>query len=55
MSPGAVVVGAHINGLGVIRALGPRGVPIAAVSTRPYDIAQHSRWVSERHELREFR
>ena len=54
MTPGAVVVGAHINGLGVIRALGRRGVSIAAVSTRPYDFAQHSRWVSERHELREF-
>jgi predicted ATP-grasp superfamily ATP-dependent carboligase len=54
MTPGAVVVGAHINGLGVIRALGPRGVPTAVVSTRPYDFAQHSRWVSERHELREF-
>ena len=54
MTPGAVVVGAHINGLGVVRALGARGVPIAVVSTKPYDFAQHSRRVSERHELHEF-
>jgi D-aspartate ligase len=51
MTPGAVVVSAHINGLGVIRALAARGIPIAAVSTRPFDIAQHSRWVSESHQL----
>jgi D-aspartate ligase len=51
MTAGAVVVGAHVNGLGIIRALGGRGIPIATVSTRPFDIAQHSRWVSERHAL----
>lgn len=51
MAPGAVVVGAHVNGLGVIRALGARGIRIASVSTRPFDVAQHSRWVSERHQL----
>ena len=47
MTPGAVVVGAHVNGLGIIRSLARRHVPIAVVSTRSYDIAQHSRWVSE--------
>jgi D-aspartate ligase len=51
MEPGAVVVGAHANGLAVIRALAARGIRIAVVSTRPFDVAQHSRWVSERHEL----
>jgi len=51
MSPGAVVVGAHANGLGVIRSLGPRGIPVVSISTRPFDIAQHSRFVSERHAL----
>lgn len=51
MAPGAVVVGAHVNGLGVIRALGPRGTRIAAISTRRFDIAHHSRFVSERHAL----
>src|SRR5262245_32695746 len=53
MAPGAVVVGAHVNGLGVMRALGPRGIPIAAISTRRYDIAHHSRFVVERHRLPE--
>jgi predicted ATP-grasp superfamily ATP-dependent carboligase len=51
MSQGAIVVGAHVNGLGVIRALASHGIPIAVISTRSFDIAQHSRWVSERHDL----
>ena len=51
MTPGAVVVGAHANGLGVIHALAARGVPAVSISTRPFDIAQHSRWVHERHAL----
>lgn len=50
-TPGAIVVGAHANGLGVMRALGARGIRIAAISTRPFDIAQHSRFVGERHAL----
>ena len=54
MSPGAIVVGAHVNGLGVIRALAARGVPAVSISTRPFDIAHHSRWVHERHALPEF-
>ena len=53
MAPGAVVVGAHVNGLGVIRALAARGIRIASISTRPFDVAHHSRWVSERHALPE--
>ena len=51
MPPGAIVVGAHANGLGVIRALAARGVPAVSISTRPFDVAQHSRWVHERHAL----
>lgn len=54
MAPGAVVAGAHINGLGIIRGLGPRGVPIAAVTTRPFDVAHHSRWVSDTQRLPQF-
>ena len=50
---GAIVIGAHINGLGVTRALARRGVPTIAISTRGFDIAQHSRWVVERHRLHE--
>ena len=51
MIPGAVVVGAHVNALGVIRALAARRIPIVAVSTRAFDVAQHSRWVSESRQL----
>ena len=48
---GAIVVGAHVNGLGVMRALGPRGIPIVSISTRPFDIAHVSRWVHEHQPL----
>ena len=51
MEPGAVVVGAHANGLGIVRALAARGVRVAVVSTRRFDMAQHSRWASERQTL----
>jgi predicted ATP-grasp superfamily ATP-dependent carboligase len=45
-SPGAVVIGGYINGLGVVRALAARAVPVAVVTTRPFDIAHLSRHVS---------
>jgi predicted ATP-grasp superfamily ATP-dependent carboligase len=44
-SPGAVVIGGYVNGLGLVRALAARGVPTAVVVTKPYDIAHASRWV----------
>lgn len=43
---GAIVIGGYINGLGVIRALAAQRIPIAVIVTKPYDLAQHSRWVS---------
>ncbi len=46
--PGAVVIGAHANGLGVVRSLASLGVDVASISTRPFDIAHVSRGVSER-------
>lgn len=46
-APGAVVVGAHVNGLGVARALANIGVDVACLSTRPFDIAHVSRAVSD--------
>jgi D-aspartate ligase len=54
LSPGAVIIGGHANGLGILRSLATRGVRAAIVSTRPYDMAHHSRWVSERHALPRF-
>jgi len=51
VTPRAIVVGAHVNGLGVMRALGPKGIPIVSISTRPFDIAHCSRWVHEHHPL----
>ncbi len=45
-APGAVVIGGYLNGLGLVRALGARGLTAAVVTTQPFDIAQHSRCVS---------
>jgi predicted ATP-grasp superfamily ATP-dependent carboligase len=45
--PGAVVMGGHVNGLGVVRALAARGVPTAVVRTRSFDIAHRSRWIQD--------
>jgi D-aspartate ligase len=42
---GAVVLGGYVNGLGLVRALGARGVPVAVVRTQPFDIAHRSRHV----------
>ncbi len=43
---GAIIVGGYVNGLGLVRALAARDVPTAVVTTKPYDIAQYSRWIS---------
>ena len=42
---GAVVLGGYVNGLGLVRSLGDRGVPAAVVTTQPFDIAHRSRYV----------
>src|SRR5690349_21901882 len=43
-SRGAIVVGGYVNGLGIVRALAERGVPVAVVRTQPFDVAHRSRW-----------
>ena len=43
---GAVVVGGFVNALGLVRSLADRGIDVAVVGTRPFDVAQHSRHVS---------
>lgn len=45
-SAGAIVIGGYVNGLGVVRALAARRIPTALITTKPYDIAHRSRWVS---------
>jgi predicted ATP-grasp superfamily ATP-dependent carboligase len=45
---GAVVIGGYANGLTTVRALAPLRIPIAVVATRPTDIAQYSKWATER-------
>ena len=44
---GAIVVGGFVNGLGLVRSLGARAVPVTVVSTQPYDVAHRSRWCTE--------
>lgn len=50
-SGGAIVVGGYVNGLGLVRALAARGIPVAVITTKGYDIAQRSRWVSAHHAI----
>lgn len=50
-SPGAVVIGGYVNGLGLVRALAARNVPTAVVTTKPFDIAHRSRWTSAHYPL----
>jgi D-aspartate ligase len=50
-APGAVVIGATANGLGVVRALAARGIPTAVITTKPFDIAHRSRWTSAHYSL----
>ncbi len=47
----ALVVSCYTMGLGVIRSLGERGVPIVAVQFDRRDIAQHSRHVVDVHHV----
>lgn len=49
--PAAIVVSCYTMGLGVIRSLGERGVPIVAVQFDKRDIAQRSRYVREVHRV----
>jgi len=44
-SPGAIIIGGYINGLGLVRALAARNIPVAVITTEPYDIAHRSRYV----------
>lgn len=44
---GAIVVGGFVNGLGLVRALGARGIPVLVVTTQPYDVAHRSRFCTE--------
>lgn len=43
--PGVVVVGGHINGLGLVRSLAARGVRTAVINTEHHDLAHRSRAV----------
>jgi predicted ATP-grasp superfamily ATP-dependent carboligase len=43
--PGAIVVGGHVNGLGLVRALAARGIATAVVTSAPWDVAHASRHV----------
>jgi D-aspartate ligase len=43
---GAVVIGGHINGLGIIRSLAASGIPTAVILTRKHDFAHYSRYIA---------
>lgn len=41
------MVGGFVNGLGLVRSLGARGIPVLLLTTQPYDVAHRSRWCTE--------
>ena len=43
---GVVVIGGHINGMGIIRSFASRKIPTAVILTQPYDFAHYSRYIS---------
>src|SRR5512145_2598727 len=46
MNPGGVIViGGHINGLGIIRSFAARNIRTAVITTKAYDLAQYSRCI----------
>lgn len=49
--PLAVVLSSGMNGLGAVRTLAERGVPVAVIGESPRDIALRSRYPVERHAL----
>ncbi len=42
--PSAVVLGLGVNGLGVVRALGRRGIKVVGAYTHPQEVGRHSRY-----------
>jgi D-aspartate ligase len=46
-TPPAVVLGGGVNGLGVVRSLGRRGIPVSLIERDTQDIATRSRYVRD--------
>lgn len=42
----AIILSGNPNALGVVRALGEQGIPVVVLYYAPFDIAQHSRYVT---------
>ncbi len=51
---GAIVIGGYVNALNVVRALAAQEIPVAVITSQPYDVAHRSRWVSEQVPLERF-
>ena len=46
---GVVVIGGHINGIGIIRSFAARKIPTAVILTQSHDFAHYSRYISSYH------
>ena len=44
---GAVVIGGHVQGLGIVRMLGYKGIPVVLMDTTGYNIARFSKYCSK--------
>ena len=41
---GALIIGGHVQGLGLIRSLGMEGIPVYCMDTTPYNIGRYSKY-----------
>jgi D-aspartate ligase len=53
-APGAIVIGGDYQGLGIVRSLGRRGIPICVIDNE-HSIAQYSRYTKHHVRVRELR
>jgi D-aspartate ligase len=46
---GIIVLGGHVQGLGIVRTFGKYGLPVTLIDNTVYNIARHSKYCSEFH------
>ena len=44
---GAIIIGGHAQGLGIIRALGKKGIPIILIDSQPLSLGMFSRYTEK--------
>ena len=44
MKKGVIVIGGHVQGLGIVRILGKQNIPIIVIDDKKYNLARHSKY-----------